>query len=329
MSAADRGSLTSDIARLAILWVVAIGLIAGSRAPAADTSYRVKQTEDVYTLPPPEVVDVLSFGHRAALADYLWAGVLVEQGLHTQEKRRYDNLPYLIDTINALDPTFRDPYMLVEALTVFQTGGATHEDVQRARAILERGARNMPNDPEVLGAAGSFIGLMAPSSYLTDPAEKERWTVDGAAYLARAAELGDDKKMIGWQALGGYNLLRKTGRHREAVQFLQRALAGTDDEELRERIKSTLDKLAQTDQALEKGEQRRAMAAFRRRQDRFDEIWRKTYALASRTATLVMGPPYDPAYCAGGRHREDARCALDWAGWSARIEAEEANSSAR
>ncbi|MFO0587671.1 MAG: hypothetical protein U0441_09030 [Polyangiaceae bacterium] len=329
MDAAARGWLSSDVARLAVLWVVAIGLIAVSRAPAAATNYHVKQKEDVYTLPPPAVVDVLSLGHRAAAADYLWATVLVEQGLHTQEKRRYDNLPYLIDTINALDPTFRDPYMLVEALTVFQTGGATHEDLLRAREILERGARNLPNDAEVLSAAGSFIGLMAPSSYLTDPAEKERWTVAGAELLARAAELGDDKKRIGWQALGGYNLLRKTGRHREAVQFLQRALAGTDDEELRERIKGTLDKLAQTDQALEKGEQRRAMVAFRRRQDRFDEIWRKTYALASRTATLVMGPPYDPAFCAGGAHRDDARCALDWAGWAARLEAEEASRSGR
>lgn len=321
---ADRGDPRwLDIARLAMAWGLAIGLLIVSRGPAADTHHRVDETSDVYMLPPPSVVEVMSLGHRAALADYLWANVLVEQGLHTQEKRRYENMPYLIDTINALDPTFRDPYLLIEALTVFQVNGVAEDDVRRAREILERGARDLPNDPEVLSAAGTFIGLMAPSSYLSDPAEQERWTVDGAGYLARAAELGDDKKMIGWQALGGYNLLRKTGRHREAVQFLQRALAGTDDEELRQRIKTALDKLSQTDAALEKGEQKRAMAAFRRRQDRFDEIWRTTYSLASRTATLVMGPPYDPAYCAGGRHREDARCALDWANWAARIEAEE------
>lgn len=323
MEADRRGSLWRDIARLAAVWGIAIGLLIVSRGPAADTHHRVDETSDVYMLPPPSVVEVMSLGHRAAVADYLWANVLVEQGLHTQEKRRYENMPYLIDTINALDPTFRDPYLLIEALTVFQVNGVAEADIRRAREILERGAHNLPNDPEVLSAAGTFIGLMAPSSYLSDPAEQERWTVDGAGYLARAAELGNDKKMIGWQALGGYNLLRKTGRHREAVQFLQRALAGTDDEELRQRIKTTLDKLAQTDMALEKGEQKRAMASFRRRQDRFDEIWRTTYSLASRTATLVMGPPYDSAYCAGGRHRDDARCALDWANWAARIEAEE------
>lgn len=327
MAAIDRGALWLDVARLAIVWILAIGVLVASRGPAADTHHRVDEASDVYMLPPPSVVEVMSLGHRAALADYLWADVLVEQGLHTQDKRRYENMPLQIDAINALDPTFRDPYMLIEALTVFQNG-VNEADVRRAREILERGARNLPNDPEVLTAAGTFIGLMAPSSYLSDPAEKERWTVDGAGYLARASELGNDKKMIGWQALGGYNLLRKTGRHREAVQFLQRALAGTDDEELRQRIKTTLDKLAQTDVALEKGEQKVAMAAFRRRQDRFDEIWRTTYSLASRTASLVMGPPYDPAYCAGGRHREDARCAFDWANWAARLQAEESTSAA-
>lgn len=267
----------------------------------------------------------MSLGHRAAVADYLWATVLVEQGLHTQEKRRYENMPYLIDTINELDPTFRDPYLMIEALTVFQVNGVPEDDIRRARVIAERGVKNLPNDPEILTAAGSFIGLMAPSSYLSDPAEKEAWTIDGAQYLARAAQLGDDAKSIGWQTLGGFNLLRKTGRSREAIVFLQNALAGTDDEELRARIKATLDKLAESDAALVKSEQRRAVQAFRRRADRFDQIWRTTYPLASRTAALVMGPPYDNAYCAGGRHAEDERCAFDWGGWAARIEAAEAD----
>lgn len=319
---AQRG-LNSDIARLAGAWLVAGSLIAVSRAPAAEVHHRVKETSDVYMLPPPEQVVALSLGHRAAVADYLWANVLVEQGLHTLAKRRFENMPYYIDTINALDPTFREPYLLIEPLTMFQVNGVPESDIRRAREIMERGVKNLPNDPEVLTAAGSFIGLMAPSSYLSDPAEKEQWTIDGAEYLARAAELGDDKKFIGWQALSGASLLRKSGKSREAVQFLQNALAGTDDEELRERIKSMLDRMAEADGAFEKSEQRRAYLAFRKRQDRFDEIWRRTYPLASRTGALVMGPPYDAAFCAGGAHREDKRCAFDWGGWAARAEAAE------
>ncbi|MEZ4307990.1 MAG: hypothetical protein R3F14_08075 [Polyangiaceae bacterium] len=314
------GSIARDLWLLAAAWAIAAPLVAAVRAPAADTHHRVKETSDAYVLPPPKIVEVMSLGHRAAVADYLWADVLVEQGLHTREKRRFDNLFYLIETINALDPKFRRPYLIIEALTVFQVNGISQDDLHRARAVLERGVQNLPNDPEILVAAGSFIGLMAPSSYLTDPAEIQQWKLDGAAYLARAAELGDDQRNIGWQALSGFSLLRKAGKNREAVQFLKRALAGTDDEELRTRIKTMLDRMAEADDAFEHDEQRRAFDAFRARQDRFDEIWRREYPLASKTGALVMGPPYDAAYCAGGAHRDDERCAFDWGEWAARVE---------
>lgn len=317
----NRRRSLADLGWLAAAWGFAAALIAVSRAPAAETHHRVTETSDVYMLPPPEQVVAMSLGHRAAAADYLWATVLVEQGLHTQARRRFENLPYFVETINELDPTFREPYLLIDALTTFQTGGVPEPSVRKAREIMERGVREMPNDAELLVAAGSFIGLIAPSSYLSDPVEKEQWKLDGAALLARAAELGGDKKFVGWQALGGVNLLRKSGKRREAVQFLQNALAGTDDEELRERIKSMLDGMSQAEDAFEKSEQRRAFVGFRKRQDRFDQIWRTVYPLASKTAALVMGPPYDAAYCAGGAHAADERCAFDWAGWAARVEA--------
>jgi hypothetical protein len=320
----DRPALRRSLAWLGAGWLAAAALIAVSRAPAADAHRRVKETSDVYVLPPPDVVTALSLGHRAAVADYLWATVLVEQGLHTIEKRRFENMFYLMETINALDPAFREPYLLVEPLTMFQVNGVPEEDVRRARAVLERGVENLPDDPEILVAAGSFIGLMAPSSYLTDPEEKRAWSIDGAAYLARAAELGDDRKYIGWHALSGFGILRRAGKNREATKFLQNALAGTDDEELRQHIKTMLDKMAESEDAFDKAEQRKAFAAFRQRQDRFDEIWRREYPLATRTGALVMGPPYDAAYCAGGTHTTDERCAFDWAGWAARVEAKRA-----
>lgn len=315
------GSLARDLAWLAGLWAVAAALIAVSREPAAATHRHVKETSDVYVLPPPDQVVAMSLGHRAAVADYLWATVLVEQGLHTFDKRRFENMPYLIETINALDPTFREPYLLIEALTIFQTNDVPVEDIRRAREVLERGVKNLPNDTEVLVAAGSFIGLMAPSSYLTDPAEKERWMIDGSAYLERAAKLGDDSKAIGWQALSGVSLLRKAGKQREAVQFLERALAGTDDEELRARIRQMLDRMAELDGAYRQSEARKAEVAARKRQEYIREVLRTRYRIVGVSGARVLGPPYDAAYCAGGKHRSDPRCAFDWAGWAARVEA--------
>ena len=316
-----RDELMRDLAWLAGLLVVAAVLVAISREPAATTHRRVKETSDVYVLPPPDQVVAMSLGHRAALADYLWATVLVEQGLHTFDKRRFENLPYLIDTINALDPTFREPYLLVEPLTIFQVNEVPVEDVRRAREILERGVRNMPNDPEILAAAGSFIGMMAPSSYLTDPAEKEQWVLDGSAYLERAALLGDDRKFIGWQALSGFRMLRKSGRDREAVKFLERVLAGTDDKELQERTRDMLDRMAELDSAYRQSEARKEEVAARERQERVDRLIRSYYRIVGRGGVRVLGPPYDVDHCAGGRNSADPRCAFDWAGWAGRIEA--------
>ncbi len=313
--------LTRDLAWLAGLWALAAALVVISRQPAADTHRRVKETSDVYVLPPPDQVVAMSLGHRAAVADYLWATVLVEQGLHTFDRRRFENLPYLIETINALDPTFREPYLLVEPLTIFQVNEVPVEDVRRAREALERGVKALPNDPEILLAAGSFIGMMAPSSYLTDPAEKEQWMLDGSVYLERAALLGDDKKFVGWQALSGFRMLRKSGKQREAVKFLERVLAGTDDAELQQRTREMLDKMAEADGAYQQSEARKAEVAARKRQERVDYLIRTHYRIVGRTGVRVMGPPYDVAYCAGGKNSADPRCSFDWAGWAARTEA--------
>ena len=316
-----RSELVRDLGALAGIWLVVAALIVISRAPAADTHRRVKETSDVYVLPPPEEVVAMSLGHRAALADYLWAGVLVEQGLHSFDRRPFENLPYLVDTINALDPTFREPYLLIEALTIFQVNETPIEDIRRARQILERGVKNLPGDTEILVAAGSFIGLMAPASYLTDPAEKEQWTIDGSAYLEQAAELGGDKSFVGWQALSGFRLLRRSGKQREAVRFLERTLASTDDRELQQRVQEMLDRMSEIDGAYQQSENRKAEIAARKRQERVNDLIRTYYRVVPRTGVRVMGPPYDAAYCAGGSHRESPRCALDWAGWAARIEA--------
>ncbi len=311
-----------DLGVLLGLWAIAIVLIAVSREPAASMHHRIKETADIYVLPPPEEVVAMSLGHRSAMADFLWAEVLVEQGLHSFDKRRFESLPYLIDTINALDPTFREPYLLIEALTIFQPNNQIQQDdIRKARQILERGVKNIPNDPDILIAAGSFIGLMAPSSYLKDPAEKEQWMVDGSEYLARAAEIGDDSKFIGWQALSGVNLLRKTGKQREAVQFLERALITTEDEELREQIRSMLDRMAELDGAYEQSEARKAELAGRRRQAVIVDVRLKRYRILGRTGARVVGPPYDAAYCAGGTHSSDPRCSFDWATWASRFEA--------
>ncbi|MDI3283382.1 hypothetical protein [Polyangium sp. 15x6] len=296
----------SDYVRTAIVVGVSALCIGSVRARVAEQHAHVKETSDVYLLPPPKEVVELSFGYRAALADVLWAHALVAQGLRTAERRRFEHIADLIDTINELDPEFRDPYLMSDALITIQIGESRREDVDRTRAILERGMRNRPLDPEIWRTAGQFIAFIAPGTYLTDPEERAAWKVDGARMLARAAELGGDAGHMGWAAIAGAGILTRQGERDAAIRLIQRTLAVTDDEELRERLQQQLASLV--------GEVK--LEAYRRRQTEMLELTLRDVPFVSKSTLFVLGPPFDPAYCAGGAHADDRRCALTWKAWA-------------
>jgi hypothetical protein len=296
-----------DYVRTAIVVGASALCIGAVQARVAKQHARVKETSDVHLLPPPKEVVRLSFGYRAALADVLWAHVLVSQGLHTFERRRFENVADLIDTINELDPEFREPYLLSDALITIQVAETARADVDRTRAILERGTRNRPLDPEVWRTAGQFIAFIAPGSYLTDPEERAAWKADGARMLARAAELGGDRGSMGWAAVAGAGILNRQGERDAAIRLLQRTLAVTDDEELRERLQQQLAALV--------GEAK--LDAYRRRQAEMMNLSLRDLPFVSKSTLFVLGPPFDPAYCAGGAHDDDRRCALTWKAWAA------------
>jgi hypothetical protein len=294
-----------DKVNTALSVLVAALLVALVRGPLFEVNRRVKETSDVYALPPPRELVVLSLGYTSVLADLLWAHVLVEQGLHTEARRRYDNLTRFYDAINELEPTYRDPYLFADALITFQASDTPRDEVLKARAIMERGMDNRPLDGELWLAAGEFIGFVAPGTYLTDPAEQAEWRRAGARRLARAAELGGDNSNISWQALGGAGLLSRAGERDAAIRFLQRTLAVTNDEELKDKIKAKLVALL--------GEER---------DDLFSRLWEGVLTVrhgdlsyVSRTEYMVIGPPRDPAYCAGGAHAGEAACAPSWRAW--------------
>ena len=210
---------------------------------------RVKETSDVYVLPPPDDVVRLSLGYRAALADYLWAHVLVESGLHTFAKRRFEYLTVYLDTINVLDPQFRDPYLMADALITFQAAETPLHEVRKARQIMERGVAARPLDGELWLVLGQFVSYIAPGSYLTDEEEIKRWRQEGAMYLARAAELGGDDSKISWQAIGGVGILHRAGERDAAIRFLKRTMAVTEDEELKQQLGRQLNALLGEEQA--------------------------------------------------------------------------------
>jgi hypothetical protein len=291
---------------------VAVAGIALVRGPIAAQHLHARETSDTYVLPPPEQVVTMSLGYRSALADVLWSNLLVSQGLHLQQGRRYQVVSRFIDTINALDPQFRSPYRLADALITFQIGTTSHDEVVAARKIMERGTENLPLDAEIWLDLGSFVSFVAPGTYLTDPDEQKRWRLEGLPYLARAAELAGGDSSIAWRALGGANAYGRVGQTEAEIRFLRRSCAVTDDPELKVECEKRLgDKLSKD-----------AKEKYDRRQRAFQAVWKGKDDIrhVSLARLLVVGPPPDIAYCAGRTHDEMPRCAATWRDWAERVD---------
>lgn len=303
-----RGDLAAGLVALA-------ALVAGvtSQLPGRITHEKTKETRDAYLLPPPEHLVVMSLGHRSALADVLWAKLLVSQGLRLSERRRYDIAVEHIDAINELDPKWRDPYKLSDSLITMQAKAPPRDQIYATRRILERGVHERPMDAELWLILGQFVAFIAPGTFLDDdPEEAERWRHEGVDYLARAAELAPSDANIVWGSLGGAGIYARMGRLDRAVEMYTVILATTDDAELRGSIEKQLGDLL----AAKRIESVQLMGAERRK--RFEEIVRDRYPGLSPGKAALLGFPRDLGRCAGGSlsNAPASDCAETWRDWA-------------
>ena len=267
--------------------VVAVAALAFGRGSLAHTYEKTKNGRDVYALAPPEQVVVGSLGYRSALADLIFAHVVVSAGVHLQEKRLFEYAAQYLETINALDPKFRDGYRFADAIITLQTAKVPVEMYWQARTILERGTRELPYDQELWLAAGQFIAYLAPAA-LTSDQERAAWKQEGARYLARACELIGSNENIPFHCYTAAALFSKAGNVAASRSFLERMRLMVDDPELVELIDNKLRSLA--------GDEVQQAAQERAR--RFERVWRNDLPFVSRVAESALGPGFDPIACA-------------------------------
>jgi hypothetical protein len=302
-------SRTRSYTVAAALGIGAAVVVGALRAPLATTYAKIRESSDVYALPRPEQTVVLSLGYRSAIADFLFAHVLVWHGLHFGEKRRLEFAADYLDTIVALDPTFRDPYYFGDTLIATQPVKPRREDYLRARQLLERGMAARPYDTELWLSAGQFIAYVA-APWLDDPKEMAEWRLAGARRLARACELVGSNEDIPYQCITAASLFTKAGETEAAVDFLERLLTVSDDDEIREMaLKLLMVKVSEREKE--------------RAQTRADEVRaaaRADLSFVGFTKALVLGPGFDPAACAGGAGRRE--CSTSYSAWRARGQTE-------
>ena len=150
--------------------------------------WHVKETSDVYALPPPAYVQRMSLGYEDAVASVLWASVLYQYGVHVGQNLRFLYAGHYLKTILTLDPRFRAAYRFASTLVTMQAHEPDRWQIDELREVLLEGTKVMPDDPEVWGAYATFM-LFEGAQYL-DPEERKQWRVEGAAAAQRAVELG-------------------------------------------------------------------------------------------------------------------------------------------
>ena len=154
------GAASGKIGAWAAL-VLSVAAIGYARPRAVATVRSAGVASEVFALPPPSVLITLSLGHRSALADLLYTSTIVSNGIHLEERRRFEFVGQYLDSIVALDPHFCQTYRYADTFIIYQAVGSPGPDeVRHARQLLERAG----NDAVVLflrGTASLAIGEMA------------------------------------------------------------------------------------------------------------------------------------------------------------------------
>lgn len=258
----------------------------------------VRLDDDESALPPPRELRAMTLGYRSAVADLVWAKLLVEYGMRSEQRRTFASLPRFLDAIIELEPDHRTLYQFVDALLFFKPGGvATAADARLSRAYLERGTRERPYDHEVWLHYGQFVAFLAPS-ILSDEAEIEQWRKDGALAIAHAVELGADAD----RSLAASSILRKGGDTKANIQHLRRAYALSDNPDTRHQLLLKLQLLQKTEMV----EEVEKTVGF------VEHEWQTNHPFLTRGAALLVGPRRDPALCAGPHTRGSSTCPANW-----------------
>jgi hypothetical protein len=289
--------MTSLRAMLPALLVAAVSVvgIAVVQPTLASNTHKLHQRDDVFLLPPPDQLRAMTLGYRAAATDLLWAKLILEYGLHAQEKRPFPDVTRYIDGILTLEADFPAIYDFVDTIVMYPAPpGATDEDAHITRRYLERGTRERPYDQKVWVRYGQFIAFLAPS-FLKDKNEIEQWRYDGALALAHAVELGADAQ----RSLAASTILSHAGERKATIEHLQRAYAMTDDVEMREQFLLKL-------RALQADAEAERAVTF------VDRELKSRYPFLPRGAGLLIGPSRPATTCAGPASYARRGCARDW-----------------
>jgi hypothetical protein len=282
---------------------VGVALVAAVREPLLERYQKPTSHEQFSMLLSPEYSVALSLGHREALADYLFATLLVRYGLSFREKHPDEAAYRYLDTITTLAPRFARPYLYADTLLTMLPTPARLEDYLNTRRLHGRGELNLPTHQELWLVAGQFatyiVPQRVPEPYASEIKRK------GIAELSRACELASNNANIPYGCLAVVGQLQKEGQRDALIRMLSRTLAVNDDPEIRRIALGHLQR--------QLGE--REKDRFGRRQRALEGLWKEQMPQVSRNMMSLLGPGPNVWKCAGKAAAASAGCETTWRDW--------------
>ncbi len=196
--------------------------------------------EDIYYLPPPAWLQVVSLGHRRALADLIWLRALVYFGDEFANRGAVKHVFNYGDSMLALDPDFKRVYRWIGVAGVYTPTGSPPEFMERSIEVLRRGVERFPDDGGLAWDAGATIMYELLPHLPKDDPDRERLEADGNGYMMAAAQLGAGPP---WLVLTNASSLRKLGEKDRELRHLEEMYAVIRDPKVKSQIELRLAQL--------------------------------------------------------------------------------------
>jgi tetratricopeptide (TPR) repeat protein len=247
-----------------------------SRLHAARHYLQTQTYEDIYYLPPPWALELISLGHRQATADLIWLRALIYYGDELTHRGGVRHVYSYGEAMLSLDPDFKKVYHWVATTALYRPGSITARDSERAIEYLERGVRRFPDDCELAWDLGAHYTYELPP-LLDDNAKKEAARERGLPHLEVASRLGCAPA---WLALGNASRLLKQGQREQAIRQLLEVYSTVSDPYVRGEIELRVARLQGEANA----------EAFRRTWAEFEANRKRDFPYVDAGLYLLLGP---------------------------------------
>ena len=226
---------------LAVVLVLSLGAGIWSLRKRAMTHFIDTQTyEDIYYLPPPQWLQVMSLGYRRALADLVWMRALIYFGDEFQNQGAVQHVFKYGDSVLGLDPDFKRVYRWIGMAGVYTPKGSSIEFIERSIDVLKKGSNRFPDDGQLAWDTGATIAYELMPQFDKEDPKREGLREEANDYMMAAARLGAGPD---WLVLTNATELRKLGEAEREVRHLEEMYAVVKDPSVKRQIEFRLAQL--------------------------------------------------------------------------------------